>query len=453
MIFGLRKTTRYRFYFDKAEIEIVNSFKYLGVTFSKTRSFCAARKHVLGQARKTLQLLYKKIKKISLPIDLQLKMFDHTVLPLLLYGSEIWGFENIDQLETFHNDFLRKISNLRNSTPIYTLHGKLGRFPISINIKMRMLGFWISMITGKAEKFSRILYKTLLDDEISGIKQYKWVSCIKNILQSTGKNDIWLSQKVDNIRSVKSQVQQTLKDQYRQEWAAQLEKSSKGINYRLIKNELCLKELHMKFKKSVYKPISQYRSGNHKLPVEIGRWEKILYNQRICPKCPERTLGDEYLYLLECEYYKHSREKYIKRYYYLHPNILKFNELMNNLNLKTARKRQHKSQNTKLESQKFETRNSKHPYIKHNVPMGEKLKEKVVNKKMTIVQVYLHRHFYRFLFKSPSRRLTAQDTKHKAKTQNLKVINLKLKTQNILTQNTMSLIGFRRNRFSIPYSL
>ena len=193
------------------------------------------------------------------------------------------------------------------------------------------------MITGKAEKFSRILYKTLLDDEISGIKQYKWISCIKNILQSTGKNDIWLSQKVDNICSLKSQVLQTLKDQNRQEWAAQLEKSSKGINYRLIKNELCLEEYYIKFKKSVYKPISQYRSGNHKLPVEIGRWEKIPYNQRICPKCPKRTLGDEYHYLLECDYYKRLREKYIKRYYYLHPNVLKFKELMNNLNLKTAK--------------------------------------------------------------------------------------------------------------------
>ena len=147
MIFGLRKTNRYRFYLDKAEIEIVDSFKYLGVTFSKTRSFCAARKHVLGQARKALQLLYKKIRNFNLPIDLQLKMFDHTVLPILLYGSEIWGFENIDQLETFHNDFLRKISNMRKSTPIYILHGELGRFPISINIKMRMLGFWTSMIT------------------------------------------------------------------------------------------------------------------------------------------------------------------------------------------------------------------------------------------------------------------------------------------------------------------
>ena len=55
----------------------------------------------------------------------------------------------------------------------------------------------------------------------------------------------------------------------------------------------------------------------------------------------------------------------------------------------------HKSQNTKLESQKFETQNTKHPYTKHNYPNGDKLKEKVLNKNMTIVQVYSHRHFYR----------------------------------------------------------
>ena len=73
MIFGLRKTTRYRFYLDKGEIDIVDSFKDLGAIFSKTRSFCTASKHVLGQARKALQLLYKKIRNFNLPIDLQLK--------------------------------------------------------------------------------------------------------------------------------------------------------------------------------------------------------------------------------------------------------------------------------------------------------------------------------------------------------------------------------------------
>ena len=57
------------------------TFKYLGVTFSKTPSFCAARKHVLGQARKALQLLYKKFKK-------------KTIYPLIfnLKFSIIWFF-------------------------------------------------------------------------------------------------------------------------------------------------------------------------------------------------------------------------------------------------------------------------------------------------------------------------------------------------------------------------
>ena len=94
-------------------IDIMDNFKYLGVNFSKTRSFFAARKHVLGQARKALHLLYEPIRHFNLPIDLQLKMFDHTVLSILLYGSEIWGFENIDPIEAFHNDFLRKISNMK----------------------------------------------------------------------------------------------------------------------------------------------------------------------------------------------------------------------------------------------------------------------------------------------------------------------------------------------------
>ena len=38
--------------------------------------------------------LYKKIKNISIPVDLQLKLFDSLVAPVLLYASEIWGFEN-----------------------------------------------------------------------------------------------------------------------------------------------------------------------------------------------------------------------------------------------------------------------------------------------------------------------------------------------------------------------
>ena len=46
-------------------------------------------------------------------------------------------------IENLQNDFLRHIVNLRKSTPIYMLQAELGRHAIKINIKSRMIGFWI----------------------------------------------------------------------------------------------------------------------------------------------------------------------------------------------------------------------------------------------------------------------------------------------------------------------
>ena len=111
---------KFNFYIDGNLLEIVDNFIYLGVYFSKSRSFLKSRTHATEQARKALHLLYKRIRKFNLPIDLQLKIFDHTILPILIYGSEIWGFENLDIIEKLHNDFLRTITKLRKSTPIFT---------------------------------------------------------------------------------------------------------------------------------------------------------------------------------------------------------------------------------------------------------------------------------------------------------------------------------------------
>ena len=63
--------------------------------------------------------LYTRSNNSDLPIDLVFILFDHTVLPILTYGSEIFGFENIDILEKVHNDFLRKNTFARRST-VYT---------------------------------------------------------------------------------------------------------------------------------------------------------------------------------------------------------------------------------------------------------------------------------------------------------------------------------------------
>jgi hypothetical protein len=54
-----------------------------------------------------------------------------------------------------------KALNLRNNTLNYMVYGEMGRFPMDIVIKLRMVMFWNSLIDNSG-KLSSILYKLML---------------------------------------------------------------------------------------------------------------------------------------------------------------------------------------------------------------------------------------------------------------------------------------------------
>jgi hypothetical protein len=108
VIFGAQQTGKFRFHLEDENIEISDFYHYLGVTFSSNGSFLKARKHVVQRASKAIYLLFTRSNNSDLLLDLIIELFDHTVLPILTYGSEIFGFENLDILEKVHNDFYVK---------------------------------------------------------------------------------------------------------------------------------------------------------------------------------------------------------------------------------------------------------------------------------------------------------------------------------------------------------
>ena len=136
-----------------------------------------------------MYLLFCRINNLKLPVDLQLKLFDHTVLPILTYACEIWGFENLEMLEKIHTEFLRKITKCRKSTPLYMLYAELGRLPLDIIIKTRTVGFWNRLILDKHTKIAYILYQLL---KFGNNANYKWISNIKKIFTDVGRYDIWI---------------------------------------------------------------------------------------------------------------------------------------------------------------------------------------------------------------------------------------------------------------------
>ena len=52
--------------------------------------------------------IFEHIINLHLPVDCQLKIFDQTITPILVYGSKITGFENLNALEKSTPRFLKK---------------------------------------------------------------------------------------------------------------------------------------------------------------------------------------------------------------------------------------------------------------------------------------------------------------------------------------------------------
>ena len=172
---------KYYFKLFNKILEIKDSYVYLGLLFKYNGNFAQARKKLIDQDQKALYALYKKIQNISIPVDLQLKLFDVLVVPILTYSSEIWGFENKATIEKLHLQFCKRILGVRSSTPNFMVYGELGRFPLEVHITLKMVCFW-HRIASNENKLSGKLYKLLLHLSEHDNFNFKWVSYIKSIL-------------------------------------------------------------------------------------------------------------------------------------------------------------------------------------------------------------------------------------------------------------------------------
>lgn len=57
----------------------------------------------------------RKIRHFNLPFDCQLDLFEKVVMPVLLYGCEVWGYKNIEIIERIHLKFLKHILNFKKN--------------------------------------------------------------------------------------------------------------------------------------------------------------------------------------------------------------------------------------------------------------------------------------------------------------------------------------------------
>ena len=96
-----------------------------------------------------MYVLYTNTYNLAIPVDLQLKLFDSLVTPIILYCSEIWGFECISNIEKIHLQFCKRVLAVRSSTPNFMVYGELGRFPSELQATIKIICFWYKLEAGE----------------------------------------------------------------------------------------------------------------------------------------------------------------------------------------------------------------------------------------------------------------------------------------------------------------
>ena len=218
------------------------------------------------------------------------------------------------------------------------IYSELGVFPIYIDIQSRMVSFWTKVADDEGKNETAFaLYKLILRLNEQNKLNSKWLSHLKHLICSNGFGNIWNSLEGINKIWFAKAFKQKLKDQYVQNWAALVEKSSSGINYRIFKNNFEMNNYFSFLTNRKCRILTAFRTRNHRFPVEIGRWTGIPLNERVCWLCND-DIGDEYHYIMKCRMFNDQRRKFIKPYYIRYPNVIKFNALMTHTNKETINK-------------------------------------------------------------------------------------------------------------------
>ena len=119
----------------------MDDFSYLGIKFNYNGKYGKTKKHQVDQAKKAMFSLVRKARKLFLPFDIQLHLFDSMITQILLYGTEVWGCENVDLIDQFYLKVCQSLLDVKQTTPSVMIYGELDTTALHLKIKSRVLSF------------------------------------------------------------------------------------------------------------------------------------------------------------------------------------------------------------------------------------------------------------------------------------------------------------------------
>jgi len=108
------------FTWEGEKLEIVSSYKYLGVTFKSSGLYNTQVKEAINKSKGALGCIWTIINKGKMRIpQSRFKIFDSLVQSILMYAAPVWSLQHLDDLEIVQQTFIKRLFRLPRNTPHY----------------------------------------------------------------------------------------------------------------------------------------------------------------------------------------------------------------------------------------------------------------------------------------------------------------------------------------------
>ena len=127
-------------------VEKCDSYKYLGLEITEKLNQEKPIEALTKSASKALGNLISKYRNAKgLHFETYCKLYNSTIIPILHYSAEVWGYKEHPQINRIHERAIRMYLGVTKKTPIPSLYCESGWKNTKTHRKIEMITFWVKM--------------------------------------------------------------------------------------------------------------------------------------------------------------------------------------------------------------------------------------------------------------------------------------------------------------------
>jgi len=244
-------------------------------------------------------------------------LFDKMVLPIAMYGSEVWGTNYIPvnsnnndffgqpnlskhDTEILHYRYMKLLLGVPRKTANWAVNTETGRYPTIMRAMKAMIKYYFHLGESKSPF---VISALAANKNMAGMGINTWFKNITRVFTFCGLDYLLDCENKREISKKLMEIDHILLDKFKSKWTEErgsfAEDSKLNVLVSLKSTHEISEYLLCRINPLHKLAISKIRLSAHKLPIETERYTQVPRVDRICPLgC--QLIGDEYHYLLKC---------------------------------------------------------------------------------------------------------------------------------------------------------